>query len=92
MTVRWASGPALEEIYPETRQQRCWMHKTMNVLNGLPKSIQAKAKQALHAIWRAETKADAEKAFDLFLETYEPKYPKTTVCLHDFDNVKGTHP
>ena len=74
----WA---ALEEIYPETRQQRCWMHKTMNVLNGLPKSIQAKAKQALHAIWQAETKADAEKAFDLFLETYEPKYPKATVCL-----------
>ena len=43
----WA---ALEEIYPETRQQRCWMHKTMNVLNGLPKSIQAKAKLSLHAI------------------------------------------
>ena len=57
----WA---ALEEIYPETRQQRCWMHKTMNVLNCLPKSAQAKAKQALHAIWRAETKADAEKAFE----------------------------
>ena len=74
----WA---ALEEIYPETRQQRCWMHKTMNVLNCLPKSAQAKAKQALHAIWKAETKADAEKAFDLFIETYEPKYPKATVCL-----------
>ena len=57
------------------------MHKTMNVLNGLPKSIQAKAKQSLHAIWQAERKADAEKAFDLFLETYEPKYPKATVCL-----------
>ena len=51
------------------------------MLNGLTKSIQAKAKQALHAIWQAETKADAEKAFDLFLETYEPKYPKATVCL-----------
>ena len=74
----WA---ALEEIYPETRQQRCWMHKTMNVLNGLPQWTPAKAKQALHAIWQAETKADAEKAFDLFLETYEPKYPKATVCL-----------
>ena len=45
------------------------------------KSIQAKAKQALHAIWQAETKAEAEKAFDLFLETYEPKYPKATLCL-----------
>ena len=74
----WA---ALEELYPLTRQQRCWMHKTMNVLNCLPKLTQAKAKQALHAIWQAETKADAEKAFDLFIETYEPKYPKSTVCL-----------
>ena len=72
---------ALEEIYPKTRQRRCWMHKTMNVLNGLPKWTQTKAKQALHAIWQAETRADAEKAFDLFLETYEPKYPKATVGL-----------
>ena len=63
----WA---APEEIYPGTHPQRCWMHKTMNVLNGLPKSAQAKAKQALNAIWRAETKADAEKAGDLFLKTY----------------------
>jgi len=75
----WA---ALEEIYPESRQQRCWMHKTMNVLNCLPKSGQAKTKQALHNIWQAETKADAEKAFDLFIKTYEPKYPKAAVCLH----------
>ena len=74
----WA---ALEEVYSETRHQRCWMHKTMNVLNCLPKSSQAKAKQALHAIWQAETKADAEKAFDLFLKTYEPKYPKATLSL-----------
>ncbi len=74
----WA---ALEEVYPESRQQRCWMHKTMNVLNCLPKSLQAKAKQALHAIWQAETQADAEKAFELFIKTYEPKYPKATLCL-----------
>ena len=74
----WA---ALEEVYPESRQQRCWMHKTMNVLNCLPKSVQPKAKQALHAIWQAETKEDAEKAFDLFIETYEPKYPKATKCI-----------
>ena len=57
------------------------MHKTMNVLNGLPKSVQAKAKQALHAIWQAETQDDAETAFALFLTTYEPKYPKATRCL-----------
>ena len=75
----WA---ALEEVYPETCQQRCWMHKTMNVLNCLPKSVQPKAKQALHDIWQAETRADAEKAFDLFIRTYEPKYPKAAVCLH----------
>lgn len=75
----WA---ALGELYGETRQQRCWMHKTLNVLNCLPKSAQAKAKQALHAIWQAETQADAEKAFDLFLTTYEPKYPKAALCLH----------
>ena len=74
----WA---ALEEVYPESRQQRCWMHKTLNVLNCLPKSVQPKAKQALHAIWQAETKEDAGKAFDLFIETYEPKYPKATKCL-----------
>ena len=75
----WA---ALEEVYPETRQQRCWMHKTMNVLNCLPKPVQPKAKQALHDIWQAETQADAEKAFDLFIRMYEPKYPKAAVCLH----------
>ncbi len=74
----WA---ALEEVYPASRQQRCWMHKTVNVLNCLPKSVQPKAKKALHAIWQAPTKAEAEKAFDLFIETYEPKYPKATVCL-----------
>jgi putative transposase len=74
----WA---ALEEVYGETRQQRCWMHKTMNILNYLPKTTQAKAKQALHAIWQAETRVDAEKAFDLFIKTYEPKYPKATLCL-----------
>ena len=75
----WA---ALEEVYPQTRQQRCWMHKTMNVLNCLPKSAQPKAKQALHEIWQAQTREDAEKAFDLFIQTYEPKYPKAAICLH----------
>ena len=72
---------ALEEVFPPTRQQRCWQHKTMNVLNCLPKLSQPKAKKALHNIWQAETKKDAEKAFDLFLKIYEPKYPKATLCL-----------
>jgi putative transposase len=74
----WA---ALEEVFPRTRQQRCWMHKMMNVLNCLPKLSQPKAKAALHDIWQAENKADAGKAFDLFLKIYEPKYPKATLCL-----------
>ncbi len=73
---------ALEEIYPQSRQQRCWMHKSMNALNCLPKSAQPKVKQALHNIWQAETQADAEKAFNLFIRTYELKYPKAAACLH----------
>ena len=74
----WA---AVEEIYLTTRQQRCWVHKTINVLNVLPKSGQPKAKQALQEIWRAETKTAATRAFDRFLRTYEAKYPKATACL-----------
>lgn len=74
----WA---ALEEIYPETRPQRCWVHKTANVLNYLPKSVQPKAKQALQAIWMAASRQDAERAFDLFVVTYQAKYPKATACL-----------
>ena len=75
----WA---AIDEIYPGTRQQRCWVHKTANVLNKLPKSSQPKAKQRLHDIWMAETKVDAVKAFDLFIKTYEDKYPKIAHSLH----------
>ena len=72
---------ALEEVYPTTQPQRCWVHKTRNVLNALPKSVQPKAKQALHEIWQAETKAAADRAFEVFLNTYEAKYPKATACL-----------
>jgi transposase-like protein len=74
----WA---ALEEVFPATRQQRCWMHKTGNILNALPKSAQPKAKSALHDIWQAATREDAERAFDQFIVTYEAKYPKATACL-----------
>lgn len=74
----WA---ALEEVFGTTRQQRCWLHKTRNVLNCVPKSVQPKVKQALHEIWQAETKQDAEQAFDLFIQTFEPKYPKAVLCL-----------
>ncbi len=74
----WA---ALEEIFPDTRQQRCWVHKTANVLNYLPRSVQPRAKAALHEIWMAETKASAQVAFDQFLASYGAKYPKATECL-----------
>ena len=60
---------------------RCWVHKTANVLNKLPVGQQAKAKKGLHEIWMAECRADAEQAFDVFLSTYEAKYPKATECL-----------
>lgn len=79
---------ALDEVFPKTRHQRCWVHKTRNILNYLPKSSQPKAKSGLHEIWQAETKENAEKAFDLFVKTYEDKYPKATTCLEkDRDNL-----
>lgn len=74
----WA---ALREIYPATREQRCWVHKTANVLNKMPKSIQAKAKAMLHDIWMAETRSQAQKAFGLFISTFQAKYPQAVECL-----------
>ena len=72
---------ALAKVYDNTRWQRCWVHKTANVLNKLPKSIQAKAKEKLHMIWMAPEKDEAEKHFDDFIEIYEAKYPKAAECL-----------
>jgi transposase-like protein len=72
---------ALPQVFGRTRAQRCWVHKTANVLNCLPKGLQAKGKEALHQIWMAESRVAAEAAFDLFLSTYEAKYPKATECL-----------
>ena len=74
----WA---AARKLWPQTREQRCWVHKTANVLNRLPKSIQGKAKSMLHEIWMAETKAEAERAFNQFVATFEAKYPKAVECL-----------
>ncbi|GFZ84650.1 IS256 family transposase [Pseudohongiella nitratireducens] len=73
---------ALDEVYGATRQQRCWMHKTSNVLNAVPKSVQAKMKQSLHDIWQADTRKAAESAFEKFERMYEAKYPKAVQCLH----------
>jgi putative transposase len=72
---------AVEEVWPKTRGQRCWVHKTANVLNKLPKSQQPKANRVLQDIWMAATKKDANVAFDAFVETYGVKYDKAVACL-----------
>jgi len=74
----WA---ALSEVYPQTEQQRCWVHKTVNVLDKLPKRAQPQAKSMLHEIWQADTRQAAEKAFERFLATFGDKYPKATENL-----------
>src|SRR5512147_2872296 len=72
---------AMRQVGDTTKEQRCWVHKMANILDKLPKGVQPKAKAALHEIYGAETKAKAEEAFDLFVKTYQAKYPKATECL-----------
>lgn len=74
----WA---ALRKVFPTTREQRCWVHKTANVLNKMPKSLQPKAKADLHEIWMSDTRAAAEKAYDAFLAKYGQKYDGACECL-----------
>jgi transposase-like protein len=78
---------ALRKVYGQSREQRCWVHKTGNVLNKLPKGKQAKGKSMLHDIWMASTREDANKAFDLFVESYQAKYPKAVKCLTEDRDV-----
>jgi transposase-like protein len=72
---------ALRQVYPSTRHQRCWVHKTANVLNKLPRGLQVSAKNILHEIWMSASKEDAIKAMDKFVATYQAKYPKAVECL-----------
>lgn len=72
---------ALAKVFPQTRHQRCWVHKTMNVLDKLPKGQQPAAKSMLHDIWMSATRDDAIKAFDRFIEVYGTKWPRATECL-----------
>jgi len=72
---------ALDEVLPGTRHQRCWVHKTANVLNKFPKSMQPSVKADLREIWQAETRAVAEAALDTFAEKYRAKYEKAVTCL-----------
>jgi putative transposase len=78
---------AIGEVCPTTREQPCWVHKTANVLNELPKSLHAKAKRALQQIWMAETKKDALVAFDVFVDACGAKYAKAAKCLTRDRNV-----
>ncbi len=72
---------ALPQVWPTTQKQRCWVHKTANVINKLPKKLQPQAKSALWEIYRAETKTDANQTFNRFLKTYQVKYPEAADCL-----------
>ena len=72
---------AAAKRWPESAQQRCWVHKTANVLNKVPKSAQPKIKEALHDIWQAETRASAYKAFDSTIRRFDAKYPGVMQCL-----------
>ena len=98
---------ALEEVFPKTRHQRCTVHKTANVLNKVPKSIQPQVKHDLREIWTAPDRETADKAIDIFAEKYGPKYDKAVQCLvkdrdrllafFDFpaehwDHVRSTNP
>lgn len=72
---------ALGKVYGHSRAQRCWVHKTANVLNKLPKSLQSKAKTLLYQIWQAPEKSEAERHFENFIDLYGAKYPKAAECL-----------
>ncbi len=72
---------ALDEIFPETKKQRCWVHKTANVLNKMPRNIQGKAKSMIHEMYMADTEQNALKAYDLFIDSFQAKYPRATQCL-----------
>jgi transposase-like protein len=72
---------ALRQVFPSTRHQRCWVHKTVNVLDKLPRGQQVSAKSMLHEIWMAATKQEALKAMDKFAAIYQAKYPKAVECL-----------
>lgn len=76
----WA---ALREVYPGCREQRCWVHKTANVLDKMPKSVQGKAKGMLHEMWQAPTKEKALAAYEHFVNSWQEKYPKAVDCLRE---------
>ena len=72
---------ALAKVFPETKEQRCWQHKTINILDKFPKAMRGKALDSIHQIWMASNKQDALKAWDSFVSSYRDKYPKAVECL-----------
>ena len=72
---------ALEEVFPSTKHQRCWVHKTANVLDKMAKSVQPHAKKLIHDMYMSPTKEDGMSAFNSFIKLYEAKYPKACECL-----------
>jgi transposase-like protein len=83
----WA---ALREEFSTTREQRCWVHKTANILDKMPKGVQSKAKTMIHDMYMAETKEQALKAYTEFLALYDAKYPKACACLREDKDVLFT--
>ena len=81
----------MRDVWPTTREERCWVHKIANVLDKLPKSIQPKAKAKLHEAMNAPTRAACDKAIDEFVEIYEAKYPKAAASLVDGRDKLVTH-
>ncbi len=72
---------AIEEEFPQCRQQRCWVHKTANILDKMPKSVQPNAKRMIHEMYLSPTKESAQKAYEEFLQLYTAKYPGACKCL-----------
>jgi transposase-like protein len=93
---------AMEEVYPSTRHQRCWLHKTLNVLNYLPRNLRGQARDKMHQITMAENREGTVEALELFVQAYQAKYPKAAECLtedretllafYDLSAKHWTHP
>ncbi len=83
----WA---ALEEVFPGCREQRCWVHKTADILNALPKDMQSKARSHIHDMYHVESKESALNAYDHFLSVYKDKYPEAVACLEEDKDVLFT--
>ena len=81
---------ALEEAFPETRHQRCWVHKSANVLDKLPKAVQPDAKRLIHQMYQSPTRAAAHKVYEHFLSLYQDRYEKACECLTKDEEILFT--